>query len=125
VITTNEGKNSMNTHTISRVEARRPAPFTATPTLAMVLAAQAGTGAHYVQRREPGESMEMLTGEAQALEMQGEIDGDTLARDWTLVQGESPVEAEMADENVVEAYAIAEGPELVLEEMEEEVEPLV
>lgn len=124
MITTNEGKNTMSIHQISRVEARRPAPFTAIPLLAMVLASQAGTGAHYVQRRDPSESMDMLTGEAQALEMQGEIDGDALARDWTLVDGESALDAEMADENVIEAYAIAEGPELVLEEMEEEIERL-
>lgn len=115
----------MTKQSIAIVEARGPAPFTTSPSLVLVLAAQAGTGAHHVQTRRPGETMEMLRAEAQAMETVGEIDTETLARDWTLVQGVSEIDVAMAIEDGIDATVLDEGRETDEEEVIEDYEPLV
>lgn len=115
----------MTMHSIAIAEARSPAPFTSAPSLVLVLAAQSATGAHYVQARQPHETMEMLRAEAQALETVGEIDSETLARDWTLVDGVSDIDIAMAREDVIDANVLDEGAEVEEEETIEDYEPLV
>lgn len=107
---------------IAQVSAIKPAPFTNTPSLMLVLATQAGTGQHYIQMRTSDESMEMLQAEAQSLEMAGNIDSDELASTWTLIDGESDYDIDMAVENMIDANALSEGREVEIDEMDENVE---
>lgn len=109
---------------IATVEAYAPAPFTSRPFLALVLASQVGTAARYVRMMPADASLDEMDAEARALEMTGEIDEAELASVWKLDQDEIDAEEAHLESNLAEEGHLAEGPQVVEDDVDEGVEPV-